>query len=144
MAKRVFNSLFIFGLVLFALFHLMPRSVEAMEASQQNSANNDPIVPEMQNIPFLNRFKLKDRMDAAGFDDEEKKSIYRAYKDGRVGEEEYVKFYSPSEKLLAGQSWKRLSFTIYDRPNSNLRLDVSPKGKAVMLKYSLRLDGLKW
>jgi len=148
MARKVSSNWFIFGLALFALLYLITRSAEALEALQQNSANNDSTVVE-KSIPFLNRFKLKDRMDAAGFDDEERKSIYQSYKDGRAGEEQYAKFYSPSEKLLAGQSWKRLSYAVYEKPGQNLHIDVNPKNHGVMLNYSLKmdgfkLDGLKW
>lgn len=142
MVKKGFSNVwFVFSLVLLSAYFLYPKTATALETEQENfNNNNKEDLIDLNNIPFLNRFKFKDKLDGSGFDDEERRSIYYGYKEGRVGEEDYSKFfYSSTEKPSNEQSWRRISFSVFDRPNKKVRLEVNPKDKAIKLNFAIKL-----
>jgi len=141
--ERIIKFWFIFSLAILALYYAMPKSAMALDVSAKKTDNEDANVLDLSKIPLLNRFRLKDNMESNGFNDEERRSIYYAYKEGRVGDEDYYKFYSSTEKPSTGQSWRRISFSVYNEPNKKLRVDINPKDKAVMLNYAVKLYGVK-
>lgn len=92
-------------------------------------------------LPLLKRFQINDEYGVSN--DEFDVKLYQAYREGRVTEDEYTKFMNnnfredrrDTEEIV---TWRRVSFAFYEEKDTKVRLEVKPRDRSVMLKFTFK------
>jgi len=90
-------------------------------------------IPELGDLPMPGGFKSRDDLSTS-FNTPDG-SITDSYIEGQGSKDEVADFY---ETILPEFGWKKIDLSLYEREGERLHLDISPRHKNLMIKFTLR------